>query len=77
MNFNNSIEIMDENEIYEIKIISTTLLIAVFLLVTIPQILKFRIIYGIPLGILLGIISPLIGYEVAAFIHHKPENSNN
>jgi hypothetical protein len=68
---------MSENEIYEIKIISTTLLVAVFLLVIIPQIIKFRIIYGIPLGILLGIISPLIGYEVAVFIHHKPENSNN
>ena len=77
MNLKDSIKSMDENEIYEIKIILTTLLVAVCLLVTIPQIVKFRIIYGIPLGILLGIISPLIGYEVAVFIHHKPENSNS
>lgn len=63
---------MDENEIYETKIILTTLLVAVFLLIIVPQIVEFRIIYGIPLGILLGIISPLIGYEVAVFIHHKP-----
>ncbi len=68
---------MDENEIYEIKIILTMLLVAVFLLITIPQIVKFRIIYGIPRGIILGIISPLIGYEVAVLIHHKPENSNS
>jgi hypothetical protein len=67
---------MVENEIYEIKIILTTLLIAVFLLITIPQIVKFRITFGIPLGISLGLISPIIGYGVAIFIHHKPENPN-
>ncbi len=67
---------MDENETYEIKIILTTLLVAVCLLVIIPQIIKFRVIYGIPLGTLLGIISPLLGYGVAIFIHHKLENPN-